>query len=265
MSMPDNSKAKNVTVDRALRVLEAFLPKHGDLTLADLSKALKLDKSVIHRILATLVRRRFLEQDPVTKGYRVGLRMWEIGQHYVTGSPLEERAGEAIAEVVSSHPYATGYFATLDRDQTVVIRTVRGPGPINIHIDPGTRLPAGVTATGKALLAQLPPDELDELRETLNRQRVDRPRAAAKTSLDEDLKLIAKQGYAVNRGEFFPGIGTVAMAIQDASGRPVAALSVDFPITSETQSLWSELPKELREAVDELEALVRVLPGDPDL
>jgi DNA-binding IclR family transcriptional regulator len=79
------------------------------------------------------------------------------------------------------------------------------------------------------------------------------------------LKEVVDAGYAVNKGGFFPGIGTVARSIRDARGRPVAALSVDFPTTPETESLWHDLPKELGEATDNLEALIRAMPDSPDL
>lgn len=254
---------KNTTVDRALRVLEAFVGRDGDLTLADLSAELNLDKSVIHRILATLVRRRFIEQDPVSKGYRVGLRMWEIGQRYVTRSPLEDRAVRALEKVVEAHPYATGYFSTLDMTHTVVLRTVRGPGPINIHIDPGSRLPAASTATGRCMLACLTEEEILELLPDLEQQLAD-SEGEKRFDLREELEIVARQGYSVNRGGYFPGIGTVAIPIRHADGSPAAALSVDFLITSDTGSLWDDLPKELNEAVEGLEALVRSLPDRPD-
>lgn len=261
MPEPGEGEAKNTTVDRALLVLEAFMAgDEEDLSLADLSRVLNLDKSVIHRILATLVRRRFLEQDAETKRYSVGLRMWEIGQRYLSLSPLEDLAHEAIASVVRRHHYATGYVAALDGDQMVILSTVRGAGPVNIHIDPGTRLPAALTATGRVILANLPPDRLKRLHRRLVSQRregVGEPRVL---DLDEELEQIRRRGYAENRGEYFPGIGTVALCVHSAEGGPIAAISVDFPIAVETERLWEDLPGELRDAVSQLG---RVVPAAP--
>ena len=178
---------------------------------------------------------------------------------------MEERAANALAEVVAPHPYATGYFSTLDQDQVVVIRTVRGPGPINIYIDPGARLPAINTATGRSMLAFLAQDELEELFPQLIKQRTDHSGETDRSVLEDELKEIVDAGYAVNKGGLFSGIGTVARSIRDASGHSVAALSVDFPTTPEPESLWHDLPKELGEAAADLEALIRALPDTPDL
>lgn len=258
----EEGEAKNTAVDRALQVLEAFLVDRERMSLAELSRVLNLDKSVIHRILATLVRRRFLEQDPDSKRYDVGLRMWEIGQRYMAASPLEELAQEALASVVSRHSYATGYVATLDGDQVVVVSTVRGRGPVNIYIDPGTRMPAALTATGRVLLAYLPVDRLRRIIPRLSAQRRGRPGSRPVESLDEELKEILERGYAENRGEYFPGIGTVALCVRNADTGPMAAIAVDFPIAIETENLFDDLPGQLREAVTNLGRLVPAEPTD---
>ncbi|MCL2781848.1 MAG: helix-turn-helix domain-containing protein, partial [Actinomycetia bacterium] len=88
--------ARNSTVDRALRVLEAFLVDEPQLGVVELSRQLDLDKSVIHRILATLVRRRFIEQDPVSRRYQIGLRVWELGQRYRAGHQLRDLAEKEL-------------------------------------------------------------------------------------------------------------------------------------------------------------------------
>lgn len=252
--------AKNSTVDRALRVLEAFVVDQPDLSLADLSRLLGLDKSVIHRILGTFVRRAFLQQDPLTKRYRVGVRTWEIGQRYVASSPLAELAAEALAGALQHRPYTTGYFATLDGDQVVIISTVRGPGPVNIYIDPGTRMPAARTATGRAMLAHLPEAQVRRLLPRLQAQlQGDGRRGSAQELLDE-LVRTRRRGHAENRGQYFPGIGTVARCIRDASGAPVAALSVDFPLAPESGPVWDELPRVLQDAVEGLERRIGAPP-----
>ena len=249
-------EARNSTVDRALRVLEAFLVGESQLGVLELSRQLDLDKSVIHRILATLVRRRFIEQDPASRRYQIGLRVWELGQRYLAGHHLEELAEKELTKVVSRHPYATAYLATLDGADVVVVATVRGPGPINVYIDPGTRLAAELTGTGRALLAHLP--EVQMIR-AVNRRRQaglgGRPAVALK-ELSKELALIRFQGHSISRGEYVPGIGTVAVAVRGASGQPIASLSIDFLIAPETEALWSELPAELQASAEEIERVV---------
>jgi DNA-binding IclR family transcriptional regulator len=254
---PDD-EARNSTVDRALRVLEAFLVGEPQLGVLELSRQLDLDKSVIHRILATLVRRRFIEQDPASRRYQVGLRVWELGQRYAFGRQLEDLAETELHKVVSHHPYATGYFATLDGADVVVVKTVRGPGPINVYIDPGTRLAAELTATGRALLAYVPEVQMAR---AVNRRRQAGLGGRATLPMKEfgrQLAQVRAQGHSISRGDYVPGIGTIATALRTANGEPIGALSIDFLIAPETEGLWTELPVELQVSTAEIERVVNV-------
>ena len=257
---PDDAEARNSTVDRALRVLEAFLTGEPELGVLELSRQLDLDKSVIHRILVTLVRRRFLEQDPISRRYRVGLRVWELGQHYLAGHRLEDLADKELTVVAGRHSYATGYLAILDGADVVVVATVRGPGPMNVYIDPGTRIAAELTATGRCLLAYLPEVQMTRLVNKRRQAGLGARTAVTLTALTKELALIRSQGYSLNRGEYVPGIGTVSVAIRGVNGQPLAALTIDFLIAPETESLWEKLPGELAASVLEIERVVNT-PG----
>lgn len=256
----EDGEARNLTVDRALRVLEAFLSGDADLGVLELARQLELDKSVIHRILSTLVRRRFIEQDPVSRRYRIGLRVWELGQRYQISPDLEELATSALSKLVSRLPYCTAYLAVLDGGDVVVMRSLRGPGPINLYIDPGTRLPGELTATGRALLAQLDDREVTRL--------VEQRRAAGlggrppRSHLAGDLAAIRTQGYSVGHGEYALGVGTVAATIVGPDERPLAAMTIDFLIAPETESLWEVLPLDLIGAVREIEQVLKTRPVD---
>jgi DNA-binding IclR family transcriptional regulator len=250
--------AHNSTVDRALRVLEAFVREEGELGVLELSRQLDLDKSVIHRILTTLVRRRFLEQDPVSRRYRVGLRAWELGRRYLTENQLEQLAVRELTRVVEAHPYATAYLGGLDGADIVVLNTIRGPGPVTVYIDPGTRMPAELTATGRMLLACLPEVQMYRL---VNKRRQVGLGGRKPWNLDDlgtELAAVRESGYSTSRGEYATGIGTVAVAVLSASGGPIASLSIDFLIAPETQALWDELPEELLRCSEEIERIVQV-------
>ena len=262
--LEENREPRNSTVDRALRVLEAFLSDDEALGVLELSRQLDLDKSVIHRILSTLVARRFLEQDPSTRRYRVGLRVWELGQRYMSGQLLKDLAEKELTRMIASHPYATGYLAQLDGGDVVVVSTVRGPGPINVYIDPGSRLVGEATTTGRVLLAQLAPAEAERIvsRRRL-RGKADRP-AEDLGRLSIDLAEIRERGFASSVGRYTPGVGTVAHAVVDSTGVPLMSLSVDFLVGPETEDLFDVLPGELAECVREIERVLHAAPDETD-
>lgn len=258
-------ESRNSTVDRALRVLEAFLGEDADLGVLEIARQLDLDKSVIHRILTTLVARRFLEQDSVTRRYRVGLRIWELGQRYLSGQLLKDLAEKELTRMIADHPYATAYLGELDGGDIVVVSTLRGPGPINLYIDPGSRMVAEVTTTGRTLLAQLPPNEAERtVIRRRNKGRVERMSDGLE-ALQSDLAAIRERGYGVSLGQYTPGVGTIAYAVRSASGEPLMSLSVDFLVGPETESLFQTIPGELAACVAEIERVIHAGAEDAEV
>jgi DNA-binding IclR family transcriptional regulator len=244
-------------VDRALRVLEAFLGEDTQIGVLELSRQLGLDKSVIHRILSTLVARRFLEQDPVSRRYRVGLRIWELGQRYLSGQLLKDVAEKELTRMISDHPFATAYLAQLDGGDVVVVSTIRGPGPINLYMDPGSRIIAEQTTTGRTLLAFLPPVKADQV---VGRRRQAGGSARPFGPLDElkaELATIRERGYAESRGRYNPGVNTVAVALCDRDGSPILSLSVDYLTSPETEGLSRILPGQLQDCARRIERVIQ--------
>ncbi len=254
---PEDAEARNTTVDRALRVLEAFLEPGGEMGVLELSRQLELDKSVIHRILSTLVRRRFLEQDPVSRRYRVGLRAWELGHRYLDDRQLDRLAEAELTGIVQRHPYCTGYLASLDGGDVVVVCSVRGQGPITVYIDPGTRMIAELTVTGRALLAALPAAQRDQVIRRRRQAGLGGRPALPLPELVDRLTAIEAAGFSASNGDYVPGIGTVAVPIRSADAQAIAALSIDYLAAPETSTLPTELPEELRRSVTEIERVVQ--------
>ena len=252
--------AQNSTVDRALRVLQVFLEKGNDLGVLEIAATLDLDKSVVHRILATLVRRRFLEQDHTTRKYRVGLRVWELGRLYVSGVQLEELAMERLTTLLGNLSYTAGALGDPRRspDRRADLRAGRGAVQ---HL-----ARAGASAARRA--------DRDRPRHAglPARRRAQRPvrRSAARTAPAQpgtvhgrpvaELARIRKQGYATNRGEYFPGVGTVAACVRDRAGGPLIGISVEFPAVPETEPLWEILPDRLASRPGRWSSRCRTIP-----
>jgi DNA-binding IclR family transcriptional regulator len=244
-------------VDRALRVLEAFLGEETQIGVLELSRQLGLDKSVIHRILSTLVARRFLEQDLVSRRYRVGLRIWELGQRYLSGQLLKDVAEKELSRMIAEHPFATAYLAQLDGGDVVVVSTIRGPGPINLYMDPGSRIIAEQTTTGRTLLAFLPPVKADQV---VGRRRQAGGSARPFSPMEElksELATIRERGYGESQGRYNPGVNTVAVALCDRDGSPILSLSVDYLTSPETEGLSGILPGQLQDCARRIERVIQ--------
>lgn len=242
----------NGSAERVLRVLSAFRDADGELGVTDLSQGLKLDKSVVHRILKTLAAHHFLERNPETRKYRVGLRAWEVGRLYTVRSWVEEAAVPLLADLVA-RTGGTAYVGSLDGSEIVYLATVDGAGPIRVHVDVGARTSAHTTALGRAILAAIPSDELEPLLSGLDLpEGPTAKRGRTRTELIAELLATRERGYAINRGESRRGVGAVGAVVKDSRGAPTAALSVGFPLMPEYENLWDILPPQLMRVAAEV-------------
>lgn len=240
-----DDKPGNLAADRVLRVLSAFRESSEELGVTEIGTLTRLDKSVVHRILTTLAYHQFVQQDPRTRRYRVGLRAWEVGQRYASRRRLEEVAVPLIRDLVEEC-WGTGYVGLLDGLDIVYVALVPSPGPLRVHVDVGSRTEAHATALGKAMLAFLPQAELDELLLDGNPLRKRTPETIdSVAALKRELQAVRRKGFAVNSGEHTDGVAAVGCAIRNEEGYPIAGVSVAFPQLEQFAGLMQTLPERL--------------------
>jgi IclR family transcriptional regulator, pca regulon regulatory protein len=225
------------SLERGLAILAAFTPDRPALGISELARTLGLTRSTTHRYAATLATLGYLQQDDSTRKYRLGPRVLDLGFAVLGSLELREIAAPHLRQLTDT----TGYTANLAiRDDTdvILIDRVRGrPGPYHhleftLHV--GSRIPAYCSATGKALLAFLPPPDLDRL---LNRidfvQRGPRTLTSKRTLLTE-LDQVRRTGIAVNDEELESALRSIAAPVRSRTGQVVAAVNLAIP--------WSPAP-----------------------
>jgi IclR family transcriptional regulator, acetate operon repressor len=192
------------------------------LTLRELARRTGLPLTTVHRATAHLLEWGGLER--VAGGVRPGLRLFELGQLVPQRARLREVAQpymgdlyEATHEVVS--------LAVLDGTETVWIEQLAGRLAPPVPSRVGGRLPAHVTAAGKALLAHAP-----EAVDALCAGGLSRHGPGTITDegvLREALAQVRERGIAINREESRAGVlGVAAPVFAGRDAPPVAALAV---------------------------------------
>lgn len=215
----------NNSVTRALRLLELIADNDGaPMRLSALAAAIGAPKSSVHSILRSLVAQRFLE--PTDEGsYRLGIRAFEVGSAYSRHmSPT--RAVHAELVDLSHELKVTAHFAILDGPEVLYIEKEDPPGRgIRVASAVGARLPAHLTAVGKAALAYADASAISladlAVRGTTGR-------ALSRASLDDELQQVRRDGYAVDDGETAAGIRCVASPVFDARQRCCGAVGVSY-------------------------------------
>lgn len=218
----DRKASPDSVIGRANVILGAFEDDAGSLGLSELARRAGLPKATVYRLAEDLVEAGLLERDKT--GYRLGLRLFELGHHVAPQRTLREAAMPYMADLRQA-TRLTVNLAVLEGADVVYVEslTAKDPPPMNCARS-GYRFPAHATGLGKALLANSPPDVLAAvLAQPLQRM-------APRTIVDpagllESLRRAKADGIAYDLEESAPGIVCAASPIFRGE-HLLAALSV---------------------------------------
>ena len=218
---------------RAMGALRALAQAPGPMTAGALGAALGLPRSSTYHLLAAMEQEGFVVHFPEERRWGLGVTAFEIGAAYLRHEPLERLArpllARLVAEAGSTTPLAA-HLGDLHGRETLYLLKESTKRPITIVAEVGVRLPASLTASGRAVLAYLPAAQVRALFPNQSAF-VDRT-GVGPMSLPQLRRLLQEEralGYAQERGMVTAGFSSVAVAVRDHNHRPVASIGVTFP------------------------------------
>ena len=242
------------SVDRALSLLEALAEAGGEASLTDLSRRTQLNVSTCHHLLSTLVNWGYVAKVPGRRSYALGARVLYLGHACLRQVDLPRRA-QAHLDRINNITGESVHLAVLQADNivTVVKREARHAVRVDTGVLGRSDAPHA-TATGKAMIAWLPEDQIRRMVSPDNMKRF-----TAKTIIDfgtliEDLRHVRRNGFAIDREEFQPGVVCVGSAIRDHVGAVVGAISASAPAMRATEEHLALMRKEVIAATNALSA-----------
>ncbi|HCA86629.1 MAG TPA: IclR family transcriptional regulator [Streptomyces sp.] len=195
---------------RAVDLLETFAANKSWLTLGDLHGMTGVPRSSLHGLLRTLHEAGWLEIDGAG-GYRLGVRALICGTAYLDRDPVIPYA-TATLETVRDKTGFTAHYARRDGDQVVYLETRESRRSAHLVSRVGRTLPAHATALGKALLAELTPDEVTGLMPdtlaALTPRTITTPEALHAACAET-----RERGYGLESGEGTPGVRCAAAVV----------------------------------------------------
>ncbi|HHV58124.1 MAG TPA: IclR family transcriptional regulator [Firmicutes bacterium] len=247
------------SVNRALAILEALQAAGEGLGVTEIGTRVGLHKSTVYRLLATLARHGYVEQDPATERYSLGLKLVELGTAVLERLELRDLARPYLKRLMEASQ-EVAHLVVLQDGEVVYIDKVECPGPVKMYSQLGRRAPAHATAVGKVLLAFLPKAQVDAI---LARGL---PRLTPHTITDperlrRELRLIRERGYALDNEENELGIRCVAGPIFNHTGQVVAAFSISGLALRLLPAKLEELGGLVRETSREISARLGYQPA----
>ncbi|MBE3577921.1 MAG: IclR family transcriptional regulator [Limnochordales bacterium] len=222
----ETTKVKSL--QKAIQVLKCFTSSHPELRVTEISRMLALNKSTVYNILATLEAEGLVEQDRESGKYRLGLELLRLANIVREGLglrkvalPAMEKAKELFQETVHLAIEQDGYVVYLESVQPLDRSVAR--------LATGKRAYMHCTGVGKAILAYLPDERVDEILARHGMARYTPNTITSPEALKAELAATRRRGYAIDNMEHEWGIRCIAVPIRDETGRVVASISVSGP------------------------------------
>lgn len=241
-------------VERALDVLMCFTSQTPELSMTEISEMVGINKSTVHRLLATLEGKRFVERDAVTGVYRPGIRLVQMAFLTMEHNDLRRLAAPFLHNLCNQFRENVN-LSVLDEADVVYLDVIESPQRVKLAAVPGQRLPAFCTASGKSMLAFLPEEKI---RDILARgmPRYTQNTLTSEEAFWENIRKTREQGYATSEQEFEEGINAIAAPI---CNHPIASVSIAGPAYRLTRERMIEIGPHLLATVKKITQEVEVV------
>lgn len=211
------------SVEKAIRILEAFGQARPEMGLQELVTATGLDKSAVQRYAYTLSRLGLLDKDPVTRQYRLALKALEFANAYLWADSLVRNAMPKLIDLRQKIG-ETINMSRIDGSDIVYITRLPSMRTNYAAMIPGRRVPALNTSSGRSIVATFPARERARavaewpLRQFTPQTSMDRAR------IGELVEAAAERGYSISQNELILSEVGIAAPITDSDGRGIAAV-----------------------------------------
>lgn len=252
-------------VGRTLDIIEALSAHPDGMSIKEITDCTSLNKTTVFRILSTLMHRGYVVKASSDSQYRLSLRLYVLGKHAVPDYDLLSLA-EPDLEWLSFQTHETVHLAVQDGTQIQYLSKVIGSDSVqNFSTLTGGHNYMYCTGLGKALLAQLPPEEVKSIWEQSEKIQYTDNTISSLAGLNTEISEIKKRGYAIDNEEHETGISCIADVIFNAEGQPAAAISITTISPRMTTAFFKRNVPLLHEAAAHISQMLGYASGEePD-
>lgn len=219
-------KEKNIkSVNKALDIILLFTHRYHGLGIAEISHILNIPKGTVHGLVRTLLKAGFLQQDPAARKYQIGLKIYELGIILAGDLEINQKALSPINNLVKSTRLASR-IAIWDGDSALITLSIDPYYNSPFVYQIGPRIPAYSSGLGKAILAFLEDQELNDYLHQTKLVPYTTNTIIQKKLILRDLGKTRQRGYSLDREETILGISCIGAPIFGREGCLVASISL---------------------------------------
>lgn len=238
------------SLERAFAILEQVATNRDGIPLSELCKSVGLHSSTTFHLIRTMVQLNYASQDPETKKYKIGRKIFALAAGALDESELATRA-MPLLEQLTDQTGESSHFAIRSGDDVIILARISGTGMFQLVDRAGAVRPAHATALGKVMLAVMTPTRLERYLDKGELQRFTPRTIVERDALLAELSQVRRDGIAFDDGEFDAEARCVAVPVFDFLGHVAGAIGISGPMWRLSLQSLHEKSKMVRQAAAE--------------
>ena len=225
--MKQYKKSRIQSLIRGFEILRCFTPDKPVLRLIDIADKIGISKATVFRYVSTLTDLGYLKKDEKFKGYKLTVKVMELGFAALNSINISKTAIPYLEELAHMCQEASS-MAILDGSDVVYVARTATKRWMATNLQVGSKLPAYCTSLGRILLAYKPFEEVKEIYKSIKLISYTPYTIKNLENMKRDLETIRKYGYAINNQELEIGLLSAAAPVYDETGKVVAAINISM-------------------------------------
>ncbi len=239
------------SVEKALRILEYVISKNDGVRIQDVAEYMKITPPAAYKHLETLLKCGYVSKNPYSLKYHASYKIVELGTMVLRNVQVREVAHPFLVDLME-RTGMTVHFALKDGFDGVYVDKVESARTIPTVSRVGMKMRLYSTAFGKAILAFLPAEELQNYLNQVTLVKQTPNTITDKEKLLEELARVREKGYAVDREENEPGITCVGSPVFDFTGKVIGGISVTGAASAFSDQLIAIVSQEVMKTAREI-------------
>jgi IclR family acetate operon transcriptional repressor len=236
---------------RLFALLEVVASKDQFFSLQSLAEETSIPKPTLHRMLQQLESAGLLERSGDSRQYGTGVRLRRLAENLLLNDTFHGARHGVLRSLVNEVGESCNLTA-LSGSEVMYLDRVETAAPLRFYLHSGSRVPVHCSASGKLFLASMAPAQRQRLLGHASLQAFTPKTLIHLDALEEEIKQVKRQGFALDNEEFLPGLLCVAVLVPSASGRSNLCIAVQAPVMRLTPDKALGLLPALHRAADAL-------------
>lgn len=214
---------------RLFALLEAVASKDQLFSLQSLVEETNIPKPTLHRMLQQLESAGLLSRSEDSRQYGTGVRLRKLAENLLLNDTFHGARHGVLRALVNEVGESCNLTA-LSGSEVMYLDRVETPAPLRFYLHSGSRVPVHCSASGKVFLAGMTPAQRQRLLAHAPLEAFTPKTLTDLAALEEEIKQVKRQGYALDNEEFLPGLLCVAVLVPSAGGRSNLCVAAQAPI-----------------------------------